>query len=502
MQEKPGKKAGCIVTTTPYQTRPTRDSRPDGKCVPQERRDDVDDLFQTWDAVRPRNLELRKYYTQHNELVGISNPKADDVDDVTVEEVVGWAKEAVDSLAMRSILDGFLFEGEEDKEFSRLVRANALDSVLYPQACVSALTYGVGWFTVMRGNRTQPKAFVRCFSGEQAAGIWDKDECRLKCGAVLNDVDREGRARKYTFFWPDEVIVFERHGETWDHTSHRSDMGTPLMVPMVFQPDADRPLGHSRITPEIMRTIDRATRQLRNLDIGCESYVWPQRWMMGVDEDLFEEKNDDGEVVKVNKSRREVYGGKILALTRDLEGNVPNVGEFSQADVSPIIRAYEQAAQQMSGATHVPVNELGVLSSNYTSSEALQASTKALCLDVELMNRQNARTLEQVALMMMAISENKRIDELTDVQRTVMANFRDPSMPTAAAMADANMKIASMDESYRGSRSFYRHSGWSEAEIDRFFAEKRRTSAIQSLVAIGERLDKEHDPESGRGGER
>lgn len=466
----------------PYQSRQTGDSRPDAQCVPKKRRDDVFDVFETWDAVRPRNAELRKYYTQHNELVRITSEN--EVDDVTVEEVVGWAKDAVDSLAMRSILDGFVFEGEEDKEFNKLVRANALDSVLYPQSCVSALTYGVGWFTVMRGRPWQPAAFVRCFSGEQASGIWDKDECRLKCGAVLNDVDRDGRAKKYTFFWPDEVIVFERHGEVWKHKSMPSDMGIPLMVPMVFEPDADRPLGHSRITPEIMRTIDRAMRQLKNLDVGCDSYVWPQRWMMGVERNLFEEKDDDGNVIKVNKTRREVYSGKILAMTRDVDGNVPQVGEFSQADVSPIISAYEQAAQQISGATHVPVNELGVLSSNYTSSEALQASTKALCMDVERMNRRNARTLEQVALMMMAIAENKRIDELTDAQRSVMANFRDPSMPTAAAMADANMKIASMDETYKGTRAFYRHCGWSEAEIDRFFAERRQQGAIASLNQI------------------
>ena len=459
--------------------------------VPAEYESDVQDLFDTWHSVRGRNAELQRYYRMHNQMIEISR---DDITATTVRETVGWCKAVVDSMAARSQFDAFLFEGVKDREFDLLVTQNRLDSDIYPKSVVSSLTYGVGFLSVMRGRGYQPKAKVRAFSAQQGSGLWDKDEDGLACGVVLSDVDRSGRAIKYTAYWPDSVVTFTLDADSgnWVSDVQPNDIGQMLLVPMVFEPDCDRPLGHSRITPEVMLTTDRAMRQLRNLDVGCESYIWPQRWMMGVDSDLFEKHDDDGNIIGVNKTRREVYQGRILALTRDEDGNVPTVGQFAQASVEPIVTAYEQAAQQISGASHIPMNELGVLSSNYTSSEALSASTNALVLDVERMNRRNAATLEQVARLMMCVSWRKTPEQMSDEQRhlydTVAANFRDPSMPTVSAMADSQMKIASVVPGYPDTETFFLSMGWPKAKIERYFAERDEATAINALNQIAKSL--------------
>lgn len=459
--------------------------------VPSEYATDVKDLFDTWHSVRARNDELRRYYRMHNPMVEISK---DDVTATSVHETVGWCKAVVDSIAARSQLDGFLFEGVQDRDFDMLVNRNQLDSDLYPKCSVSALTYGLGFYSVLKGRGFQPAAKVRAYSAQQGSGLYDKDENGLACGVVLSGVDREGRANQYTAFWPNSVVTFTYNDVTnhWETSVQPNDIGQILLVPMVFEPDCDRPLGHSRITPEIMRTTDRAMRQLRNLDVGCESYIWPQRWMMGVDSDLFEKHDEDGNVIGINRTRREVYQGRILALTRDEDGQVPTVGQFAQASVEPIVTAYEQAAQQISGASHIPMSELGVLSSTYTSSEALSASTNALVLDVERMNRRNAATMEQVARLMMCVAWEKTPQQMNENQRrlfdTVTANFRDPSMPTASAMADSQMKIATVDQRYPGTRTFYYNMGWKKSQIDRFFAEAAENNATNMLNQIASSL--------------
>lgn len=458
--------------------------------VPGEHEADVQDMFDTWHTVRGRNEELRRYYRQHNPMVEISR---DDVTATSVHETVGWCKAVVDSMAARSQFDGYLFEGVQDRDFDRLVNRNRIDSDLYQKCLVSSLIYGVGFLSVMKGGAFQP-AKVRAYSAQQGCGIYDKDEDGLACGVVLSGTDRNGRANRYTAFWPDSVVTFTYNENTshWDSSVQENGIGEMLLVPMVFEPDCDRPLGHSRITPEVMRTTDRAMRQLRNLDVGCESYIWPQRWMMGVDSDLFEQHDEDGNVIGVNKTRREVYQGRILALTRDEDGNVPTVGQFAQASVEPIVTAYEQAAQQISGASHIPMNELGVLSSNYTSSEALSASTNALVLDVERMNRRNAATMEQVARLMMCVAWGITPEQMNETQRrmfdTVAASFRDPSMPTAAAVADAQMKLGTADKRYPATRTFWESVGWPKSKIDRYEAEVNEASAIAALNQIASQM--------------
>ena len=82
------------------------------RVIPNAYRDDIESLFATWSAVRPRNLTLSRYYDMKNTLkeLGISIPEGI----FEVNCMVGWCKKAVDARSVRSIFDGFVFEGMED----------------------------------------------------------------------------------------------------------------------------------------------------------------------------------------------------------------------------------------------------------------------------------------------------------------------------------------------------------------------------------------------------
>ena len=132
--------------------------RPSDSAVPDRFKARIDDLFDTWAGVRSRNAGLSAYYDMKNLLkdLGISIPEGM----LSVNCTVGWCKKAVDARAVRSVFDGYVFEGREDAELNALVKGNRLRT-LYNQACRSSLVHGVAAFTVMRGRAGQPAAMVR-----------------------------------------------------------------------------------------------------------------------------------------------------------------------------------------------------------------------------------------------------------------------------------------------------------------------------------------------------
>lgn len=479
--------------------------KPDDSCVPERYREDMRDLFDTWANVRSRNTTLRDYVEMKNRMkdLGISIPP-----ELThVNSVVGWADKAMRVRAVRSQFEGFVFEGNQNRRLDALVRRNGLITK-YSKACRGALTYGCAAFTVMRGHgRRQPPVMVRSFSANQCVMIWDKDAEGLGCGLCVVGTDREGRATRYVLHEPDEVVTFEWHegADAWTSTVERNPMGRPLMVPLVHDADDDRPLGHSVITPEVMGIIDKAMRDVLRMEVGAEFFTAPQRYILGADSSLFEAEDPDGpaadedgegddddaperaHVIDRAKVVR-AYLGMFLALTRDEDGNVPQVGQFAAGDAHNFISVFENDAQRFSGATNVPLGQLGVLSNTYTSSDALGAANDPLILEVEQMNLRNGEAMAEVGRMMMALDRNVGYDDLTDEEQAVQACFKDPAQPTITATADAWTKIGGSDQSLVGTRVWYEGLGLSQATIDRIMAARDEQKSIEAINGLMQEL--------------
>lgn len=479
--------------------------KPHGAAIPERYRKRLGDLFDTWWAVRDRNQLLSMYYNMKNAMrdLGISIPEGM----LSVNCMVGWCKKAVDARAVRSIFDGFVFSGEPDAELSRMVKENRLRT-LYGQACRSALVHGVAAITVMRGGAGQPAAKVRAYSANQFSVLWDKDAGRIACGVACSQVDENGRAVQYVAHFPEAVLtldlVRDGGGERWACLEEPNPMGRPLMEVLCHDPDLDRPLGHSLLTPELRGIVDKAMRDVLRMEVGAEFFTYPQRYVLGAADSLFgdppegctedEEGNyvdDEGNVVAPvpNSARKaRAYLGALLAIGRDENGEVPTVGQFSPGSADNFTRVFENDAQRFSGATNVPLAQLGVLSNTYTSSDALGAANDPLILAVEEMNRQNGEVLEQVARMMMAVAAGCPIDALPDGKRDVQACFKNPSLPTISANADAWTKIGSADKSLVGTRVWYEQLGQPQATIDRIESQKQQAGAIDTLNRIADSL--------------
>lgn len=469
-------------------------------------RDEVESLFDTWVSVRARNATLSTYFNMKNMTkdLGIAIPEHL----TKLNTVVGWARKAVEVMAVRSKFDAFVFRGENNEGLDALTRQNRFKT-LYQRACSQALTHGVSAFTVMKGGKGQPNVKVRTFSANQCALLWDKDADRVGAGITLVGVDNEGIATRYVAHFPDCVLTLEhRGGEEWRCECEPNILGRPMIEPLVFDADDDRPLGRSRITPEVMGIIDKAMRDVLRMEVGAEFFTAPQRYILGASDDLFDPMRgmrddegaeegifEDGELgadtekgghkylPDMNDYMR-AYIGAWFAVSRDENGDIPQVGQFPAGSAQNFITVFENDAQRFSGATNVPLGQLGVLSSTYTSSDALGAANNPLILSVERMNAAFAESLEEVARMMMAVGKGISIDGLDEREMAVQAYFRDPSQPTISATADAWTKIAACDESLVGTRVWYEGLGLPQATIDRIFRERQERSAIASLNEI------------------
>lgn len=480
----------------------TSTPRPDLDVVPARYREHVVDLFDTWAAVRARNSALRSYVEmkQATKDLGISIPP----DLVKVNTVVGWADKAMRVRAVRSKFQGFVFEGEQDRRLDALVRRNRLASK-YSMAVRGALTYGCAAMTVMRGaTMRQPPVMVRGFSANQCVMLWDKDEDAIGCGLAVVGVDREGVASRYVLHEPDAVVTLWRDdGYAWECLVEPHPMGRPLMVPLVHDADDDRPLGHSVITPEVMGIIDKAMRDVLRMEVGAEFFTAPQRYILGADPDLFgydqvreavegdaDEEDDAPEAAPPTDPRKmmRAYLGAFLALTRDANGDVPQVGQFAPGDAGNFIAVFENDAQRFSGATNVPLGQLGVLSNTYTSSDALGAANDPLILDVEALNVRMGESMEEVARLMMALDAGVGYDKLDNRQMGVIAQLADPAQPTISATADAWTKIGAADQSLVGTRVWYEGLGLSKATIDRIMAARDQAGSIEILNEIAQQL--------------
>lgn len=487
--------------------RPNPD-RPRLDEVPEEYRDTITDLFDTWAAVRLRNRTIRSYYEMHKDVksLGISIPPQCE----KVNAVVGWCAKAVDAIANRSIFDGFVTsDGETSATLDNLVRDNRLRS-LYHMANKSALTYGLSAVTVMRSTEAASPVKLRVFSANQCAVLWDKNKERIAAGVVLTDADRSGLATEYVVHTSDAVITLTRGDAAtqrpsklghyyWSCTVEPHPLGRPMMEIFVHDPDPDRPLGHSIITPEIMGIVDKAMRDVLRMEVGAEFFTAPQRYILGVTAEMldpslapretssdFDDTDDEGTApAQVSAAAKwRAYLGSLLAFSRDENGDLPQVGQFAAGNADNFTAVFENDAQRFSGATNVPLSQLGVLSNNYTSSDALDAANDPLVLSVEVSNARNREVLEELARMIQAVTDGVPLSELDDEQRNVQACFKNPSMPTISASADAWTKIGALDSSVVGTDVWYESLGIARPTITRLKAEKSRQSVTDLLKAL------------------
>lgn len=440
------------------------------------RKEELEALLNVRRSVSARNSNIAKYYESDVAAKHIGIDKIPP--QISIEECCSWPKKAVTSVSERSRFDSFVFSsGESDISLSRMVVSNSLVGS-YNRHVASELMHGCMFATV---GRAQSGSIVRFHTAETAAATWNAGAARIASGMVIADFKRTSYSPRtpvpvqVNMHLPGEVDVIRRvDASQWVADVLPTPLDRPMMEPFSFRATGIKPFGESRISKQVMAITDDVIRTLVYMAVSGAFYATPQRYMIGLSEEQFDMMKNDtwGAVI-----------GAMLLGTRDDDG-APQVGQFAQASPQPYIDMLRTYATMFSAATGVPVNSLGIVQDNPSSAQAISASREDICIAAEDLNQSSAESLRNVALMAMAVDGNCLIDELSDDQKSVMAHFRDPSMPSIVSQADAAVKVASADAGFAGTDVFYEMLGFDAATIARIKKDKKKAQATEAINAL------------------
>jgi hypothetical protein len=394
-----------------------------------------------------------------------------------IEAVLGWPAKAVDGLASRLKLIGFVEPGqaEPNEDLDYLFAQNRM-AIEWPMTQISTLTHGCAFVAVTPGDVAggEPEVLIQTMPATEATGIWDVRKRRLT--SALWQPEMEAMQKTRAILFTEENTVEMSRDRTGPWTIKRTPNKLPrLPVTMVVhRPQLTRPYGASRINRSVQYLTQLAMRTLLRTEVSAEFYSSPQRYAMGADPEAF--IGEDGEAI----TAWETVLGKVWLMGKDEDGDVPSVGQFAQATMQPHIEMMRMITTLFAGETSLPVSTLGIVHDNPASAAAIDAAWADMVQQAELSQVELGIPVLEIAQNALMVSENKR--ELTKPLVLMKPKWTDPSIPTRSAMADAVTKEIAAGVLLPHSRIALEKLGYAESEIVQIQAEHKAAKEEQAQL--------------------
>ena len=205
--------------------------------------------------------------------------------------------------------------------------------------------------------------------------------------------------------------------------------------------------------------------------MSAEFFTAPQKYLLGADGDAL---GDMG--------KWDAYIGNIFAVGKDADGEVPKFGQLAQGSMQPHIDYMRSLATRFSGETNVPVSELGVVSDNPSSAEAIYAAKEPLVIEAVNLNAGNGEALRDIALMCLAVEDGCGYRAACERYGGVQARFRNPAMPSPVTQADSVVKGVSAFPWLADTDVALEEYGFTDEQISRMRPARDRWNA-RAMVA-------------------
>ena len=299
-----------------------------------------------------------KYYEMKNVVKDMSKMTPPGMRWLTAS--LGWCGKSVDSLADRLVFKEFT---DDNFDINQIYQMNNPD-VLFDSAVLSALIASCCFIYISPDNEGFPR--LQVIDGANATGIIDPITGLLKEGYAILERDRNKQITLEAYFTPGRTDYI-RKGQK-EIESYYNAAPYPLLVPVIYRPDAVREFGHSRISRAQMQIMQSALRTLKRSEISAEFYSFPQKYVVGLSEDA----------EQMDKWRATM--SSLLTFTKDEDGDSPQLGQFTQQSMSPYIEQFRMFAAAFAGETGLTMDDLGFVSDNPSSAEAIKAAHENLRL--------------------------------------------------------------------------------------------------------------------------
>lgn len=277
------------------------------------------------------------------------------------QSVLGWCAKAVDTLA-----DRLVFREFENDNFglNEIYNLNNPD-VLFDSADLSALISSCSFIYISPDEEGYPR--LQVIDGGNATGVIDPITGLLKEGYAVLSRDEKEKPVTEAYFTGDYTVYYDSR-KLNAATRMENPTGIPLLVPIIYRPDAVRPFGHSRISRACMSIMESAVRTIKRSEISAEFFSFPQKYVTGLSE--------DAEIADKWKAAMSA----MMSFTQDENGGHPVVGQFQQQSMAPHLDQLKSLASMFAGETGLTLDDLGFYTSNPSSAEAIKAAHENLRL--------------------------------------------------------------------------------------------------------------------------
>lgn len=359
----------------------------------------------------------------------------------TLANVLGWCAKAVDTLTGRLVFDGFT---DDDFYIGEIFELNNSD-ILYRSAINDALIGSCSFVYISEGEDGFPR--LQVIDGGSATGIIDPTTSLLREGYAVLERDIQplglGKPTVEAYFTAGRTQII-RNGKPAE--TYTSKAPYALLVPMVFKPNARRPLGHSRISRACMSLMRQAARTLWRSEVSAEFYSFPQKYILGTSSEL-------------ELDNRAATISSFLRIDKDEDGDRPTIGQFQQQSMLPYTEQVKMFASAFAGEADLTLDDLGFSTANPSTAEAWEASHENLANTVRDAQKTFGSCFKNVGYLA-ACLRDKQAYSRKMMSRLTPEWLPPPLSPSRlSALGDAVGKLQQAFPDYFDERKLHRLTG-------------------------------------------
>lgn len=442
-------------------------------------------LYATWTQKRRRNLLRTVYYEGKNVLrdFGIAVPPQMQ----RAYTPLQWIAKGVHALTGRSVFEGFVTASGDSDPFGMagLLADNHFFEE-FPQAVTSSAVHACSFLTVTEGDVAsgEPEVLILARAADASAAVWDRRRRVLAGFLSILEKDDSGPT-EMVMYTPDRVYTIVK-GARWKASWIPNPLGEVSVARLAYQPELNRPFGHSRITRTAMGLTDAAVRTLLRAEVSAEFYSADKYWLFGADVSKF-----------IGDDKWTALMGRMNAIDTEGGDDKVDIHRFSGSSPQPHVEQMRLIQSMFADDQNMDVKFADA--SNPSSADAIYAAKEDLIMDVRDANRVWGRGAVKAFQLATRLRDKS---EMTEELRSLGAQFTDPAIVSPSARADAFSKLATNIEGFGSSTVGMKYAGLPLEDIIQFRAEREREQAgsrVQQLIDVARQIRAVNDGDSGSG---
>ena len=337
------------------------------------------------------------------------------------QTVLGWCGKSVDSMADRLLFDKFK---DDNFDLNGIFAMNNPD-IFFDSAILSALISACSFVYISTDEDGFPR--LQVLDGDNATGVVDTTTGMLFEGYAVLERDENQNPTLEAYFEPGRTTYYPIGENPY---SIDFDVNYPLLVPVIYRPDAKRPFGHSRISRACMDIQSAAMRTFKRSEIAAEFYSFPQKYVTGLSEDA----------EQMDKWRATM--SSLLTFTKDEDGDKPTLGQFTTQSMEPHLSQLRLCASLFAGETGLTMDDLGIPTDNPSSSDAIKAAHENLRFTARKAQRFFGSAFLNVGIIAASIRDEFPYQRKAFYEtKTVWLPIFEPDGASLSGIGDAILKI-------------------------------------------------------------